>query len=112
MLDVLLDALLDSLKVFGFAFIIYILISFIEDKMVSILGRKNHFSPLIGSALGIIPQCGLSVVGANLYTAHHITMGTLIALFVSCSDEVDLKRLQIYIKFNNNQNRIPTGLDL
>ncbi len=87
MLDVFLDSLLDSLKVLGVAFVLYILISFIEDKLAHILGKKNHFSPLIGSALGLIPQCGFSVVAANLYVAHHITMGTLIGLFLSCSDE-------------------------
>ena len=42
---------------------------------------------MIGASLGLIPQCGISVMGANLYLAHHISMGTLIALFISCSDE-------------------------
>ena len=87
MIDVLLDSLLDSLKVLGIAFLIYIIISFVEDKISHILGHKNHFSPIIGSSLGLIPQCGISVMGANLYLAHHISMGTLIALFISCSDE-------------------------
>ena len=87
MLDVLLDSLLDSLKVLAIAFVIYFIISFVEDKISKILGVKNRFSPLIGSSLGLIPQCGISVMGANLYLAHHISMGTLIALFISCSDE-------------------------
>ena len=87
MADVLLDSLLDSLKVLGIAFVIYIIISFVEDKISHVLGKKNRFSPLIGSSLGLIPQCGISVMGANLYIAHHISMGTLIALFISCSDE-------------------------
>ena len=87
MFDVLLDSLLDSLKVLAIAFVIYFIISFVEDKISRILGVKNRFSPLIGSSLGLIPQCGISVMGANLYMAHHISMGTLIALFISCSDE-------------------------
>ena len=87
MLDVLLDSLLDSLKVLAIAFVIYFIISFVEDKISKVLGIKNRFSPLIGSSLGLIPQCGISVMGANLYLAHHISMGTLIALFISCSDE-------------------------
>ena len=85
--EVLLDALLDSLKVFGISLVLFIIISFIENKIAHILGKKNHFSPIIGSALGLIPQCGLGVVASNLYIAHHITMGTLVALFISCSDE-------------------------
>ena len=87
MWDVILDALLDSLKVFAVAIIIYIIISFLEEKIAKVLGKKNRFSPLLGSLLGLIPQCGISVVGANLYVSHHITMGTLVALFLSCSDE-------------------------
>ena len=87
MIDVLLDSLLDSLKVLAIAFVIYFIISFVEDKISKVLGIKNRFSPLIGSSLGLIPQCGISVMGANLYLAHHISMGTLIALFISCSDE-------------------------
>ena len=85
--DIILDCLLDSLKVLGIAFILYFIISFVEDKISKVLGKKNHFSPLIGASLGLIPQCGISVIGANLYLAHHITMGTLVALFISCSDE-------------------------
>lgn len=87
MVDVLLDSLIDSLKVLAIAFILYFIISFVEDKIGHLLGKKNRFSPLIGSSLGLIPQCGISVIGANLYLAHHISMGTLIALFISCSDE-------------------------
>lgn len=87
MVDVLLDSIFDSLKVLAIAFLLYFVISFVEDKISKILGKKNRFSPIIGASLGLIPQCGISVMGANLYLAHHISMGTLIALFISCSDE-------------------------
>ena len=70
MLYVLLDALLDSLKVLAIAFVIYFILSFLEDKISHILGRKNRFSPVLGASLGLIPQCGISVMGANLYLAH------------------------------------------
>lgn len=85
--EVLLDALLDSLKVLGVAFVLYIIISFLEEKIASSLTKKSKLSPLIASALGLIPQCGLGVVASDLYVKRHITMGTLIALFLSCSDE-------------------------
>lgn len=78
---------LDSLKVFAVALVLYILISFIEDKIAKGLAKKNKFSPVIASFLGLIPQCGFSVVASDLYLKRHITMGTLIALFLACSDE-------------------------
>lgn len=87
MLEVLLDVIIDSLKVFGVTFIIYIILSFFEVKIAKGLEKKNRFSPLIGSALGIVPQCGLSVVATDMYQKEHITMGTLLAVFISCSDE-------------------------
>ncbi len=87
MLDVFIDALLDSLKVFIVALILYILISFIENKLSHILSKKNNASPLIGSALGLIPQCGIGVVAADLYDKEHISKGTLVAVFLACSDE-------------------------
>ena len=77
----------DSLSVFLIAFVIYVIISFVEQKIAQCLNFKNRFSPMIASGLGLIPQCGLTVIGSDLYLKKHITLGTLIALFLSCSDE-------------------------
>lgn len=77
----------ESLSVFLIAFVIYVVISFIEQKIAQCLNFKNRFSPMIASGLGLIPQCGLTVIGSDLYLRKHITLGTLIALFLSCSDE-------------------------
>lgn len=87
MLEVLIDALLDSLKVFAFSLVIYIILSFLEYKVAQILKKESKLSPLFAALLGIIPQCGLSVVASDLYIKRHITMGSLIALFIACSDE-------------------------
>jgi len=87
MLDVFIDALLDSLKVLAVAFVIYFILSFIETNVSKVLEKNKKVSPLIGSALGLIPQCGMSVVSSDLYLKHHITMGTLVAVFIACSDE-------------------------
>ena len=86
-LHIFLHSLEESLKVFVVAFVLYILISFIEKKIAKGLGKKNRFSPVIASALGLVPQCGFSVVASDLYLKRHITMGTIIALFLACSDE-------------------------
>ena len=84
---VLLHALLDSLKVLLIAVIFNVILSFFEGKISKIFSKKNKVSPLIGSAAGLIPQCGISVVAADMYMKEHITAGTLLAVFFACSDE-------------------------
>lgn len=87
MLDVFLDALIDSLKVLGISFIIYIVLSFFEEKLSNLLKRHKKTSPIIGASVGLIPQCGLSVIAADLYLKEAISIGCLFAVFFSCSDE-------------------------
>lgn len=87
MVDALIDALLDSLKVLAVVVVFYILISFIEGKISRLMNRRNKFSTAIGAVSGLIPQCGISVVAADMYYKEHITMGTIIAVFIACSDE-------------------------
>lgn len=85
--DMMIDSLLDSLKVLAIVLVIYIILSFVESKLSRFLEKNEKMSPLLGSALGIIPQCGFSVVAADLYLKRHITMGTLIGIFIATSDE-------------------------
>lgn len=87
MLHVLEHSLIDSLKVLLVAFILYILLSFFEEKITKVLTKSKKLSPLIGSAIGLLPQCGISVVASDLYLKRHITMGTLLAVYIGCSDE-------------------------
>lgn len=88
--DVLLDSLKDSALVLAFVFVFHLLLSFFEDKLSQVLTKNRKFSTLIGSAFGIIPQCGTSVLAADLYIKRYITFGTLAAVFLSCSDEAVL----------------------
>ena len=83
----IIDALLDSLIVFCFIFIIYVALSFFEVKIAKKLSKANKYSPIYGSLFALIPQCGISVVASDLYLKRHITVGTLIAVFLTCSDE-------------------------
>ena len=99
-LHIVLHSVDESLKVFVVALVLYIIISFIEERIAKGLGKKNRFSPLIASALGLVPQCGLSVVASDLYLKKHITMGTIIALFLACSDEA----LPILLSSSNKEN--------
>lgn len=86
-LDIVIDALLDSLIVLGFVFIINVILSFFELKIAKKLSKTNKYSPFFGSLFALIPQCGISVVASDLYLKRHITIGTLIAVFLTCSDE-------------------------
>lgn len=87
MWEAILDAVKDSLITLLVIFLIYILISFIETWLSNLLEKKSKFSPLIGALVGSVPQCGLVVVATDMYTKRHITVGTLLAIFIACSDE-------------------------
>ena len=86
-LDILLDSLKDSILVFAFVFLFHVILSFIETPVSNFLIKRKKTSPIFGALFGLIPQCGTSVVGAELYIKKYITVGTLIAVFLSCSDE-------------------------
>ena len=87
MVDVILDSLIDSLKVLAVVILFNVLLSFVENKLSHIFSHHEKASPLIGASLGLIPQCGISVVSSDLYIKSHISLGTIIAIFISCSDE-------------------------
>lgn len=90
--DLIGDSLLDTLKLLPFLFLTYILMEYLEHRAggsaEKFLKRSGQFGSLIGSALGILPQCGFSSAAAGLYSARVISVGTLIAVFLSTSDEM------------------------
>ncbi len=90
-LDVAVDAVLDTLKVLPFLFIAFLVIEFLEhkaqDKMKHLFTRSKSAGPAIATFLGCIPQCGFSVLCANLYSSGIIALGTLVAVFLATSDE-------------------------
>lgn len=92
MVDILLEAIIDSVKLLPFLFITYLIMEYIEhkmqDKTKNAIKKSGKYGPIIGSLLGIVPQCGFSVSATNLYSTRVITMGTLIAVYLSTSDEM------------------------
>ncbi len=92
MLHVFEHALLDSVKLLPFLFLTYLVMEYIEDhageKTEHAIKRSGKFGPVIGGILGIIPQCGFSAAASGLYAGRVITLGTLIAIFLSTSDEM------------------------
>lgn len=92
MLEILEHTIEDSVKLIPFLFLTYLLMEYIEhktkEKTKETIKKSGKFGPLIGSLLGIIPQCGFSVSATNLYAARVITLGTLISVYLSTSDEM------------------------
>lgn len=89
---ILADTLADSIKILPFLFLAYLAMEYMEHKMgersKKIVKASGKFGPLLGGVLGIFPQCGFSAAAANLYAGRVITLGTLIAIFLSTSDEM------------------------
>ena len=92
MLDVILDTLLDCIKLLPFLFLTYLAMEYIEHKageqIQETIKKSGKCGPLIGSILGAFPQCGFSAAASNLYAARIITLGTLISIYLSTSDEM------------------------
>lgn len=93
-LGIFLDTLTDALKMLPFLFAAFCLIELLEhhagEKLSRFFARSGKAGPAVGALLGCVPQCGFSVLSANLYAGGVITLGTLCAVFLSTSDEAIL----------------------
>ena len=92
MKEIILDTIIDSLKLIPFLLVAFLIIELLEhklnDKTKNIITKSKKVGPIIGSLLGVIPQCGFSVMATNLYITRIITLGTLISIYLSTSDEM------------------------
>ena len=110
MIHLLEHTIKDAINLLPFLFITFLFIELLEHKFSEntkkIINKSGKFGPVIGSILGIFPQCGFSVVATNLYITRVISVGTLIAIYLTTSDEmlpimlskqVDFKIILIFI---------------
>ena len=90
MKEVILETIIDSVKLLPFLIITFILIEFIEHKINNkkLVTKAGKFGPVVGGLLGAVPQCGFSVSATNLFATRIITIGTLVAIYLSTSDEM------------------------
>ena len=92
MVEVINETLLDTVKLLPFLFVAFLILEYLEHKItkknIKVIKKSGKFGPILGSILGAFPQCGFSVLATNLYAARVITLGTLISIYLSTSDEM------------------------
>lgn len=92
MVDIWIDSLADSVRLLPFLFLTYLLMELLEHKTGSNARKRirtaGKFGPVWGGLLGVIPQCGFSAAASSLYAGRVITVGTLLAIYLSTSDEM------------------------
>lgn len=90
--DICLDTVADSVKLLPFLFLTYLLMEWLEHRTGGSVQRKiqaaGKSGPVWGGLLGVIPQCGFSAAASSLYAGRVITVGTLLAVYLSTSDEM------------------------
>ncbi len=92
MAEVIIDTLVDALKLLPFLLVTYLLMEYVEHQtgngFEKAVKKAGSFGPLIGGVLGAVPQCGFSAAASNLYAGRVISLGTLFAIYLSTSDEM------------------------
>ena len=112
MQDCLMDGLIDTLKLLPYLFITFLLLELLEHKLSKknekVLSKNKKYGPILGGLLGAVPQCGFSAMASSLFSSRVITIGTLVAIYLSTSDEmlpimlsehVDIKELLLIVGF-------------
>lgn len=94
LVDAVMDTTFDCLKMLPFLFVAFILIEALEhyssDFTAKALAKVGKAGPVVGAVAGCVPQCGFSVMAANLYAGGIISVGTLLSVFIATSDEAIL----------------------
>lgn len=92
MIDVILDTLADVGKLIPFLFLTYLVMEYLEhktgEKTQAFMRKAGRLGPIAGGLLGVVPQCGFSAAASSLYAGRVISLGTLLAVYLSTSDEM------------------------
>lgn len=92
LMDVVLDAAVDTLKLLPFLFLTYLAMEALEhhagERSEEAVRKAGSLGPVVGAVLGVVPQCGFSAAASTLFAGRVITVGTLLAVFLSTSDEM------------------------
>ena len=92
MLYIIEETLIDTLKLIPFLFLAYLAMEYLEhrtgEKAQMLIRKAGRMGPVLGGVLGIVPQCGFSTAASNLYAGRVISLGTLMAVYLSTSDEM------------------------
>lgn len=92
MKEIIIDTIKDNLKLLPFLFLTFLFLEYLEHRLSNKnkkkLEKSGRFGPFIGGLIGAFPQCGFGVAATNLYVARIITIGTLISVYLSTSDEM------------------------
>ncbi len=92
LVDVIIDTIIDSARIFPFLFLTYLLMEFLEhragDKTVKWLKKSGPFGPVVGAIAGLFPQCGFSAAATSLYAGRIVSLGTLMSVYLATSDEM------------------------
>jgi hypothetical protein len=90
--ECLMDGLIDTVKLLPYLLVTFIILELLEHKLSKknekILTKNKKYGPILGGLLGSLPQCGFSAMASNLFSSRVITVGTLVAIFLSTSDEM------------------------
>ncbi len=92
MLECIIEAAIDTLKLTPILFLAYLLMELLEhktgEKTKALIKKMGRLGPVFGAAVGIIPQCGFSGAAASFYSAGVVTLGTMVSVFLATSDEM------------------------
>lgn len=92
MIDAIIESIIDSLKLIPFLLITYFVIGVLEsaasDRSRLLIQKAGRLGPILGGMLGAFPQCGFSAAASYFYIGRIITLGTLVAIYMSTSDEM------------------------